>query len=226
MKTTIQENPLGDDLTVKIAKEQCVKVWDSIPLEELQQMDKKMSVLCEERRKDKSRDYPLTEQERNTWDKIRFFTTKREHENDKVNLNDCFHTSWGYDQTNIEMYKVVGFTKSGKSAIIRQIGMKSISKEGFSSMSDHVMPDPDCELKRKIWDETKNPSYQGESKENKPDLKVRIDRSSSWNPITKQHETIGEINLRGSVYYADESKHLQNLYAIKKDESTYRSWYA
>ncbi len=175
-------------LQSEVATEQILKFWESIPLEELNRKDRLMKILCEERRKDKSRDYPLTETERNTWDKIRFFTTKREHENDKVNLGDCFNTSWGYDQTNVEMFKVVGFTKSGKSAIVRQIGIKTKEGSGYDhGMADNVMPDPDCELKRKLFDE-KTQRYIGESNENKPDLKVRIDRSHTFNPISREHE--------------------------------------
>jgi len=207
---TEQVNIMGNDLPL-------------MSLEELKAKDQFLKVLCEERRKDKSRDYPLTEQERNTWDIVRFFITKKEHENDKISSGDCFHTSWGYDQTNVEMYKVVGMTKSGKSAIIRQIGMKT-KPQSENFMSDCVIPDPGCELKRTIYNEETHITTNSE--ENKPDLKVRLTRSHSFNPITKEHEAIGEIYLRGSVYYAGEEKHLQNLYPIKIDESTSRSWYA
>lgn len=44
--------------------------------------------------------------------------------------------------------------------------------------------------------------------------------------LEQDAQEIGSILLRGSVYYAGDSKHLQNLYPIKKDDSTYRSWYA
>jgi len=208
-----QESVMGNDLPLK-------------SLEELKAKDQEMKTLCEERRKEPKRMYPLTEDERKTWNVIRFFIEKKEHENDKISLGDCFHTSWGYEQTNVEMYKVVDFTKSGKSAIIREIGMKTEPKSEIShGMADSVMPDPNYEIKRKIFDE-KTERYIEESSEHKPDLKVRITRSHSFNPITKQHEEIGEPYLRGSVYYAGESKHLENLYPIKKDQGTYRSWYA
>ena len=210
---TEQESIMGNDLPL-------------MSLEELKRKDQFLKVLCEERRKDETRTYPLTDDERKAWDIIRFLIVKKEHENDKVSIGDCFSTSWGYDQTNVEMFKVVGFTKSGKSAIIRQIGMKTEPKSEIShGMADRVMPDPNCELKKRLFDE-KTQRYIGESKENKPDLKVRIERSTSFNPITKQHEPHGEFRLRGSVYYTGESKHLQTLSQIKTDESTYRSWYA
>jgi len=164
-----------------------------------------------------------TDEQTKARDLMWFRITEEEHKNDKVKTGDLFHTSWGYDQTNTEMYKVVGFTKSGKSAIVREIGMKTKEgSEGF--MSDQVMPDPNNELKRQIYDEKKH--YNIDTNENKPDLKVKISRSSSWHPYKQNHIEIGEIHLRGLVYYAGESKHLQNLYRIKKDGSAYRSWYA
>lgn len=166
----------------------------------------------------------LTDSQRESGDYLHFRMTQEEHKDESVKEGDLFYTHWGYDQTNTEMYKVVGMTKSGKSAIIRQIGMKTKEgSEGF--MSDSVMPDPDFEIKGKIYDDETG-RYVKDSDEHLPDLRVKITRSSSWNPKTKNHEEIGEIHLRGSVYYAGDSKHLQNLYPIKKDGSTYRSWYA
>ncbi len=164
-----------------------------------------------------------TDEQSNARDLMWFRITEEENKNDKVEIGDLFHTHWGYDQTNTEFYKVVGFTKSGKSAIVREIGLRvKEGSEGF--MSDQVMPDPDHELKRTNYDEEKHMYIDLD--ENKPDLRVKITRSSSWHPYKKEHIEIGAILLRGSVYYAGESKHLQNLYRIKKDDSTYRSWYA
>lgn len=160
---------------------------------------------------DKARDF--------LWYRIK----EEEHKNDQIKIGDCFHTSWGYDQTNIEMYKIVGFTKSGKSAIIRQIGMKTIKgSEGF--MSDSVEPDPDYEIKQKVLDE--HTKLLKDSDQPLPDLKVKIERYTDWHPYKNKRMQIGEINLRGSVYYAGDSKHLQNLYKVKPGDRTYRSWYA
>ena len=160
-------------------------------------------------------------------DKARDFLWYRieeeEHKNDTIKIGDCFHTHWGYDQTNVEMYKIVGFTKSGKSAIIRQIGMKTVEgSQGF--MSDSVQPDPDYEIKQKEVDP--HTKLLRDTDKNLPDLKVKIERYTQWHPYKRQRLPIGKINLRGSVYYAGDSKHLQNLYKIEKDGKTYRSWYA
>lgn len=39
--------------------------------------------------------------------------------NDLPEVGAFLATSWGYDQTNVEFYKVVGHTKSGKSCILQ-----------------------------------------------------------------------------------------------------------
>ena len=37
-----------------------------------------------------------------------------------VKVGDFFASSWGYDQTNVDFYKVVGLTKSGKSVRVQR----------------------------------------------------------------------------------------------------------
>jgi hypothetical protein len=160
-----------------------------------------------------------------SWSYVQFLTKKLEHENDFVKVGDLFASSWGYDQTNVEFFKVVGLTKSGKSARIRQIGMTSKSNDGGSDMSDSVTPDPKHEIKVKVMNEEKH--YFEDTKEHLPDLTVRIEKSSQWNPRLHKRETIGETGLRGSVYYGcNASKHLESLSRIAPTESHYRSWYA
>lgn len=60
--------------------------------------------------------------------------------NDELKVGDIMYSSWGYDQTNIDFYEVVGFTKSRKSVKIRPIAKRSIGDGEFMSMSN--MPDP------------------------------------------------------------------------------------
>ena len=125
---------------------------------------------------DKARDY--------LWYRIE----EEKHKNDTLKIGDCFHTNWGYEQTNVEMYKLVGFTKSGKSAIIRQIGMKIIpGSEQF--MSDSVQPDPDFEVKQRIIDD--HTKLLKDTDTPLPDLKVKICRSSQWHPYKNQRFDIG-----------------------------------
>lgn len=49
-------------------------------------------------------------------------------------------SSWGYDQTNIDFYEVVGATKSGKSIRLRPIASRHVETTGF--MSERVAPEP------------------------------------------------------------------------------------
>ena len=38
-----------------------------------------------------------------------------------IKVGDIFYTSWGYDQTNVDYYEVVGLTPSGKSVKLHSI---------------------------------------------------------------------------------------------------------
>ena len=59
---------------------------------------------------------------------------------DHFKVGDCLHTSWGYDQTNVEFYKVVRVL--AKSVEVVAIAGKSVAgSQGF--MSERVLPDPD-----------------------------------------------------------------------------------
>lgn len=47
-----------------------------------------------------------------------------------VKVGDFFYASWGYDQTNIDFYKVVGFTPSGKSVRIQKWSSAVVQDNG------------------------------------------------------------------------------------------------
>jgi len=75
--------------------------------------------------------------------------------NDGADVDDILVCSWGYDQTNVDFYKVTRRTKS--SAWIVKVGQQIIpGSEGF--MSESVLPDPDRLIPwtRYSWD-TENP---------------------------------------------------------------------
>lgn len=149
-----------------------------------------------------------TDEQMKARDLMWFRITEEEHKNEKVKVNDLFHSSWGYDQTNVEMFKIVKISPSGKTCEVVQIGMKSIEGSG-GFMSDSVGPDPDIIL------------HESDK------YRVKIDRSHSWHPYKKEQLPIGEIHLRGSIPYASgDNTHLQNLYKIKENGTTGRSWYA
>ena len=55
-------------------------------------------------------------------------------------IGDILVSSWGYDQTNIDFYEVVGITPSGKSIRLRAITGEHVQTVGF--MSEMVKPVP------------------------------------------------------------------------------------
>ncbi len=58
----------------------------------------------------------------------------------QLKVGDILYSSCGYDQTNIDFYKVLEITKSGKSAKIQMVGQKITRDAGF--MCEYVIPDP------------------------------------------------------------------------------------
>lgn len=59
---------------------------------------------------------------------------------DGADVGDVLYSSWGYDQTNVDFYKVVRRTAS--SVWLVRIGARHVpGSEGF--MSERTVPDPD-----------------------------------------------------------------------------------
>lgn len=54
-----------------------------------------------------------------------------------VKVGDFFVSSWGYDQTNVDFYKVVGLTKSGKSVRVQKW---SQALDYSTGPQDYVVP--------------------------------------------------------------------------------------
>lgn len=71
-------------------------------------------------------------------------STETVQEHKPVEVGDVFYSSWGYDQTNIDYYKVVGLTKSGKSAKIVQIGSTVVEAHGPGG--NRVVANPEAVL--------------------------------------------------------------------------------
>ena len=180
--------------------------FENMKLDELNHVSHQFSELTKWRKDQEDDGIRFTTEQVKARDLLWFRIKQEENKNDIVKVGDFFHTSWGYDQTNVEMYQVVAISKTGKTCTIKQIGMKT-EKDSESYMSDSVQPDP-------------------EFVHDKPTLKVKVSRSSEFHPYRRKHEEIGSIHLRGSVYYAGEYKHLENLYRLKAEDSTMRSWYA
>lgn len=58
----------------------------------------------------------------------------------EVKVGDFFYSSWGYDQTNVDFYKVVGFTASGKSVRLQKWSQAfDPTKEGGMG-AEYVVP--------------------------------------------------------------------------------------
>ena len=206
--TTMEKTPLAKiqhEIEILLSND-----FDAMSLTQLKETGKEIGNLFSISRKEHGvGELRLTDTQLNSDQYLNFLIKKFENQDDSVKVGDLFYSSWGYDQTNVEFFKVVGLTKSGKSAKVRQIGSKTKEgSEGF--MSDSAFPDPDFEV-------------------DLPDLTLKIERSTQWNPRLKQRQAIGEITLRGSVYYGTSGhnqKHLQNIYRVEKDQSISRSWYA
>lgn len=62
-----------------------------------------------------------------------------------VNVGDIFYTSWGYDQTNVNYYKVIRVT--AKSAEVVPIGSHIVEAHGPGGNQIEPNPDYVCE-----WD--------------------------------------------------------------------------
>lgn len=71
-------------------------------------------------------------------------------EQDGYQVGDILEGSWGYDQTNIDFYRVV--KRTDKTVWMRKMQTRHVSDAGF--MSDHVEPGDDIEtaglMRRKL----------------------------------------------------------------------------
>lgn len=149
-----------------------------------------------------------TKEQYKAWQYMYFRITQEENKDDSIKVGDLFYSSWGYEQTNIEFWKVHSISKTGKTCEVLQVAAESIGEESRINrdMCGEFIPIPDKVI-------------------NEIPCKVKIERSRSWNPYHNKHEEIGEIQLRGSVYYANgKAKHLQTLSRCSGPK--YASWYA
>lgn len=51
-----------------------------------------------------------------------------------VKIGDLFYTSWGWEQTNVDFFQVIGF-KGKQSVVIRQVAPLMVEEEAVSGMS-------------------------------------------------------------------------------------------
>lgn len=57
-----------------------------------------------------------------------------------VKVGDFFESSWGYDQTNVDFYKVVAMTASGKSVKVQKWTKASVPSEHDHFSTEYVVP--------------------------------------------------------------------------------------
>ena len=144
------------------------------------------------------------------WQFMYFCIKKLENKSDSAKVGDVFHSSWGYDQTNTEYYKIVSISKSGKTCKVVQVGAVEIgdAKKNARDMCESIVADPE-----NVIDSRKQ--------------LVKIERRHTANPYTTKAVGIGEIQLRGSVFIGTDensSKHLTTLFRVRGQN--YRSHYA
>lgn len=74
-------------------------------------------------------------------------------QNNDLKPGDVFESYWGYDQTNIDYYKVVRVSPTKKTCTIMRIQSKRL--EARDLMSEKVAPDPSKPYLDKIWNDAK-----------------------------------------------------------------------
>ncbi len=62
----------------------------------------------------------------------------------KMTLGKIFYSSYGYEQTNIDFYKVIEVSKSGKTITLQKIGSEVVEVNGYCS--EEVIPNPKKEI--------------------------------------------------------------------------------
>lgn len=71
----------------------------------------------------------------------------------KIQVNDVFRCSWGYDQTNVDFYQVIRVI-SEKTIEVRPIASKSFSESKVIPVLNHFTGDKFRRHPRKSYDDT------------------------------------------------------------------------
>lgn len=130
-----------------------------------------------------------------------------------VEVGDIFEASWGWDQTNVDFYKVVSLTKSGKSANIVKIGAKTVpGSEGF--MCNRVVPDPDTVIC--------DGCHGGEDDYRHHDTDSQ--RFHAYQPSESRHRILN--SGRGPSLKVQSWGVWASRWERSDEDGTYQSWYA
>jgi len=133
-----------------------------------------------------------------------------ENKSDSAKIGDVFHSSWGYDQTNTEYYKIVEISKTGKTAKVVQVAAVEIGdpQKNARDMCESIVADP-----KTVIDSRKQ--------------LVKIERAHSKNPYSEKAVSVGEIQLRGSVFIGCDKNSCKHLTTLRRvTGQNYRSHYA
>lgn len=87
---------------------------------------------------------------------------KYKYDNSKIKIGDIFYSSWGYDQTNVDYYKVKKLI--GKASVQLVPVENRMVQDKSNAYSDAVVPYPVAEgkpftkkIKYAYWDDFKEP---------------------------------------------------------------------
>ena len=79
--------------------------FDKMTLDELNHIQKQFCKIAG--MKDDRETISPTESQTKARDYMWYKITEEEHKNERVKIGDLYYSSWGYDQTNVEFFKVV-----------------------------------------------------------------------------------------------------------------------
>lgn len=126
----------------------------------------------------------------------------------EIKVGDFFSSSWGYDQTNVDFYKVVGLTASGKSVRVQKWTNKVASSTG---PQDYVVPG-DSPATYIDWSGVTQDMDYWEQQAAKVEREVPV--------VTKRLST----GYRGGAYFSVNSYSSASLWDGKPEYQTGSGW--
>jgi hypothetical protein len=80
----------------------------------------------------------------------------------KINKNDLFYTSWGYDQTNYDYIIVVSVSPTGKTCICQRANYQHLGNSGQCNIQKPIAEGYGNTFRMKIYDNYKSePGLKG-----------------------------------------------------------------
>lgn len=82
------------------------------------------------------------------WEDLKAERKEKRKAPTNLKVGDILYSSWGYDQTNVNFYKIVE-TKGKRMVVVREVGSKIVSSDGGAST--HVVAVPDRFVSDKVY---------------------------------------------------------------------------